>query len=80
MIRKFFKMVKDFIKVELPLDLPLSMIPLSRKLKLGLQVFLFGAYLNTMFQTSAQFRKNLNRPSLDLLLPKRKLGMVIYFQ
>ena len=75
MIRKFFKMVKDFIKVELPLDLPLSMIPLSRKLKLGLQVFsVWPSYLNTMFQTSAQFAKKFKSPVIRFALTKAQTG------
>ena len=55
MIHKFFKMVRDFTTVELPLDLPISMIPLHRKLKLGFRVLnVWPSYLLSMKQTRAK--------------------------
>ena len=65
MIKKFFKMVKDFTTVELPLDLPMSLIPLKRKLKLGLKVLkVWPSYLKTMFTTSEKFAKKFKSPAL----------------
>ena len=62
-IKKFFKMVKDFTTVELPLDLPLSMIPLRRKLKLGFKVLsIWPSYLLSMIQTREQFAHKFKSP------------------
>ena len=62
-IKKFFKMVRDFTTVELPLDLPLSMIPLNRKLKLGFKVLsIWPSYLLSMIQTREQFARKFKSP------------------
>ena len=62
-IKKFFKMVRDFTTVELPLDLPLSMIPLNRKLKLGFKVLsIWPSYLVSMIQTREQFARKFKSP------------------
>ena len=62
-IKKFFRMVKDFTTVELPLDLPLSMIPLRRKLKLGFKVLsIWPSYLLSMIQTREQFARKFKSP------------------
>ena len=67
MIHKFFKMVDDFTKVELPLDLPLSMMPLLRKLKLGLRVLkVWPSYLLTMRQTCEKFASKFKSPVIRL--------------
>ena len=63
MIKKFFRMVRDFTTVELPLDLPLSMIPLNRKLKLGFKVLsIWPSYLLSMIQTREQFARKFKSP------------------
>ena len=65
MIKKFFKMVRDFTTVELPLDLPLSMIPLNRKIKLGLKVLnIWPSYLRTMFMSRAKFASKFKSPAI----------------
>ena len=75
MIHKFFKMVRDFTKVELPLDLPLSMIPLKRKIKLGLKVLsVWPSYLRTMTQTCEQFAAKFKSPVLRFALTKAQVG------
>jgi len=75
MIHKFFKMVRDFTKVELPLDLPLSMIPLNRKIKLGLKVLsVWPSYLLTMNQSCEQFAKKFKSPVIRFALTKAQIG------
>ena len=75
MIHKFFKMVKDFSKVELPLDLPLSMIPLKRKLKLGLDVLsIWPSYLLTMRQTKEKFAKKFHSPAIRKAILRCQTG------
>ena len=75
MIHKFFKMVRDFTKVELPLDLPLSMIPLNRKIALGLKVLsIWPSYLKTMNQTCEQFANKFQSPVIRFALTKSQVG------
>ena len=75
MIHKFFKMVSDFTKVELPLDLPLSMIPLNRKIGLGLKVLsVWPSYLKTMTQTCEQFAAKFKSPAIRFALTKAQIG------
>ena len=75
MIHKFFKMVDDFTKVELPLDLPLSMMPLLRKLKLGLRVLkVWPSYLLTMRQTCEKFASKFKSPVIRFALTKSQVG------
>ena len=75
MIHKFFKMVRDFTKVELPLDLPLSMMPLSRKLQLGFKVLsVWPSYLLTMRQTCEKFASKFKSPVIRFALTKSQVG------
>ena len=75
MIHKFFKMVRDFTKVELPLDLPLSMIPLNRKIALGLKVLsVWPSYLVTMNQTCEQFANKFQSPVIRFALTHCQVG------
>ena len=75
MIHKFFKMVKDFSKVELPLDLPMSLIPLHRKIKLGFEVLkIWPSYLLTMCQTSKKFASKFKSPAIRFALEKCQTG------
>lgn len=75
LIHKFFKMVRDFAKIELPLDLPLKMIPLHRLLKLGLQILpVWPSYIMTMFQNTAQFAAKFKSPVLRFALTKAQPG------
>ena len=75
MITKFFKMVRDFTTVELPLDLPLSMIPLKRKLKLGLKVLsVWPSYLKSMAQTRDRFAAKFKSPVIREALKRVQTG------
>ena len=75
MIHKFFKMVKDFTKVELPLDLPLSYIPLHRKIALGLKVLsVWPSYLVSMNQSCEQFAAKFKSPAIRFALTKCQIG------
>ena len=75
MIHKFFKMVKDFTTVELPLDFPLSMMPLGRKLKLGLKVLsVWPSYLRTMAMTCDKFANKFKSPAIRFALKTCQVG------
>ena len=75
MIKKFFKMVRDFSTVELPLDLPFSMMPLKRKIQLGFRVLkVWPSYLRTMFQTSEKFAKKFKSPAIRNALTTCQTG------
>ena len=75
MIHKFFKMVKDFTKVELPLDLPLSLMPLRRKLKLGFKVLsVWKSYLLSMGMTCEKFAAKFKSPAIRFALTKCQVG------
>ena len=75
MIHKFFKMVRDFTKVELPLDLPLSMMPLHRLVKLGANVLsVWPSYLLTMKQTCESFASKFKSPVIRFALTHCQVG------
>ena len=75
MIHKFFNMVRDFCTIELPLDLPLSMLPLKRKLKLGFKVLsVWPSYLLTMRQTKERFAKKFHSPVIRKALTRCQTG------
>ena len=74
-IKNFFNMVRDFTTVELPLDLPLSMIPLNRKLKLGFKVLsIWPSYLLSMIQTREQFARKFKSPVIRNALVNVQTG------
>ena len=75
MIHRFFKMVRDFTTVELPLDLPLQLIPLHRKLKLGLRVLkVWPSYLLSMRQTRQKFASKFKSPVIRFALNNCQTG------
>jgi len=75
MIHKFFNMVRDFSKVELPLDLPISLIPLHRKIKLGLRVLsVWPSYLVSMRQTRQKFAAKFKSPVIRFALTSCQTG------
>jgi len=75
MIHKFFNMVRDFTKVELPLDLPISMMPLHRLMKLGFRVLsVWPSYLLSMKQTRAKFASKFKSPVIRFALTTCQTG------
>ena len=75
MIHKFFQMVRDFTTVELPLDLPLSMMPLHRKIKLGGDVLaVWPSYLSTMSMSCEKFASKFKSPVIRFALTKCQTG------
>ena len=75
MIHKFFKMVRDFGKVELPLDLPISMMSLSRLLKLGTNVLsVWPSYLLSMRISCEKFAAKFKHPAIRFALTKCQVG------
>ena len=74
-IHKFFNMVRDFCKVELPLDLPMSMIPFGRLLKLGLKVLsIWPSYLLTMSKKTEDYAKKFKHPALRFAIENAQPG------
>lgn len=74
-IHKFFKMVKDFTKVELPLDLPISFFSLGRLLHLGYKVMsVWPSYLLTMKQSCEKYAKKFKSPALRFAFTKAQNG------
>ena len=74
-IHKFFNMVRDFCTVELPLDLPISMIPLGRLLKLGFKVLsVWPSYLNSMHVTTTGYARKFKHPALRFALENVQPG------
>ena len=75
LIHKFFNMVRDFTTVELPLDLPLSMVPLHRKLKLGFKVLsIWPSYLATMGKRTEKFAAKFKSPAIRYAFNKIQTG------
>lgn len=74
-IRLFFHMVRDFCKVELPLDLPASMMSLKRLLSLGFKVMaVWPSYLGSMHISTAKFAKKFKHPALRFALENVQPG------
>ena len=74
-IHRFFNMVRDFCKVELPLDLPISMIPLKRLLGLGFKVLsVWPSYLNSMHISTTRYAKKFKDPALRFALENVQPG------
>ena len=64
-IKKFFKLVRDVASVSLPLDAPVSMLPFSKILKLGLQVLkVWPNYLSSMNMSCETYAKRFKSPLL----------------
>lgn len=64
-IHHFFKMVKDVMSVDLPLDAPVSMMSLPKILKLGFHVIdVWPSYLLTMKMSCEQYAKKFKSPAI----------------
>ena len=64
-IGHFFKMVKDINSVNLPLDTPITMMKLSKILKLGFSVLdVWPSYLLTMRMSCEKYAKRFKHPAL----------------
>lgn len=64
-IHRFFKMIRDFISVELPLHMPISFLPFSSLLHVGLDVLeVWNSYLWTMKLTCEKYSLRFKSPAL----------------
>ena len=64
-IKHFFKMIRDFNSIELPLDCPASMMKPWKLLFLGLDVLnVWPSYLRTMKITCEQYAKKFKSPAI----------------
>ncbi len=74
-IHKFFKMVKDFISVELPLYMPMSWLPLTSLLPVGLDVLqVWNSYLWTMKLSCEKYAERFKSPALRWALTHAQPG------
>ena len=74
-IKKFFKMVRDFTTIELPLDMPINWIPLNRLLKLGFRVLnIWPSYLKTMLISKKSYAKRFKSPAIRFALMNAQQG------
>ena len=75
-IKKFFKMIRDFAKVELPLALPISWIPLNRLLKLGFKVLsIWPSYLKTMRMSKVEYAKRFKSEAIRFAITSCQKGV-----
>ena len=64
-IKHFFKMVRDIESVDLPLNVPVSMMKPSRVIRLGLDVMnVWPSYLLTMKMSCEKYAKKFKSPAL----------------
>lgn len=64
-IKHFFKMVRDIMSINLPLDMPVSMMNPLKVLKLGLDVLnVWPSYLKTMKMSCDKYAKRFKHPAL----------------
>ena len=64
-IKKFFKMTRDIMSVNLPLSAPVSMLPISKILKLAEEVVdVWPSYLLSMKMSCEQYAKRFKSPAI----------------
>ena len=74
-IKKFFKMVRDFTTIELPLDLPINWLSLRRLLFLGFKVLnVWPSYLKTMLISKKAYAKRFKSPAIRFALQACQQG------
>ena len=74
-IHEFFNMVRDFCKVELPLDLPASWLGLKRLIGLGFKVMsVRPSYLHSMHVSTVKYAKKFKHPALRFALENVQPG------
>ena len=74
-IHSFFNKVRDFCEVELPLDLPVSFLPLKRIIGLGLKVMsIWPSYISTMHIKTDSYAKKFKHPALRFALENVQPG------
>lgn len=74
-IHRFFKKVKDFISVELPLDVPMSMLSFKQKLAVGLNVLsVWPSYLWSMKCSCEKYASKFKSPLIRWALTHVQTG------
>ena len=74
-IKHFFKMIRDFNSVELPLDTPPDLMKPWRLAKVGLDVLrVWPSYLKTMKMTCAQYAKKFKSPVIRWAITNAQPG------
>ena len=73
-IKRFFKMVRAFIDVKLPMEKPSSMLPLSSLLPLGLSVIKHPSYLWTMKMSTDKYALRFKNPAIRFAIKNAQPG------
>ena len=75
-IKKFFRMVRDFMTIELPLDVPISWLSFKRLIKLGYQVLsIWPSYLKTMSMSKKRYANRFKSPAIRFALTTCQQGV-----
>ena len=74
MIKHFFRMVRDFIEVELPMDKPTDMMSLPRLLKTGVDVVTHPSFLTSMNVHTDEYAKKFKNPAIRWALEHAQPG------
>ena len=74
-IKHFFNMVRDIMSIDLPLDVPVSMMNPFKVIKLGLDVLnVWPSYLKTMKMSCEQYAKRFKSPAIRWALTHAQPG------
>lgn len=74
-IHHFFKIVRDIMSVDLPLNAPVSMMPLKQIIKLGFNVIdVWPSYLLSMKMSCEQYAKRFKSPAIRWALTHAQPG------
>ena len=74
MIKRFFKMVENFIKTELPMDKPIDMLPLHRLVKTGFDIIRHPSYLWSMSIHTDEYARKFKNPAIRWALEHAQPG------
>lgn len=73
-IKRFFKMVEAFISINLPMDQPANMLPISEILKLGVSVVKHPSFLWTMHISTDSYANRFKHPAIRWALKNVQPG------
>lgn len=73
-IKRFFRLVKIFIGINLPMDLPSNMLPFHTIMKLGFDVIKHPSYLATMYISTDEYANRFKNPAIRWALKNVQPG------
>ncbi|MCR5505556.1 MAG: NAD(P)/FAD-dependent oxidoreductase [Bacilli bacterium] len=74
MIKHFFKLVRYFIEVELPMDKPMDMLSLPRLMKTGFDIISHPGYLSSMNIHTDEYANKFKNPAIRWALEHAQPG------